>query len=216
MNESKRKIIENSIQDAFALKERFADFEVGFLNQLLFAQLDLLKNLASIIIAVIGVGYLFGKISVNVFSLSGFLFSFFSLIFIFSYVKEVIDKQAEGLKVAAKEIDKKTDESIEKSVEAIKSDNESIHFDYIKEECTKIKELDSELNYIGEIILFLFFGILFSVIGIVVVEKFEVRLVYQLLILALILIISWQMSFREWSIVLIKVLSRKIKPFFLK
>lgn len=213
MNEDKRKVLENSIQDAFKLRERFNDFEVGFLNQLLFEQLDLLKNLASIIIAVIGIGYLFEKISMSLFSISGFLFSVSSLIFIFSYIKEVIDKQAEGLKIAEKEIRNKTDESIEKAVEAIRKNKDSIYFDYAEKEYVKIKDLKSELNYIGEIILFLFFGIMFSVMGIVLVEKAEIGMLYQLIILALILIISWQMSFREWSIKLVELLSKKIKCF---
>ncbi|KKP83673.1 MAG: hypothetical protein UR82_C0019G0001, partial [Candidatus Moranbacteria bacterium GW2011_GWF1_35_5] len=189
----------------------FSDFEVNFLNQLLFAHLDLLKNLASIIIAIIGIGYLFEKISVNIFSVFGFMLSMFSLIFIFSYIKEVIDKQANGLKIAAKEVENKTDESIEKAVEALKKDDESIHFDYAEMELAKINDLDSELNYIGEVVLFLFFGILFSVMGIILVEKVEIGLLYQLLMLALILIVSWQMSFKEWSINLIKIFSKNVK-----
>ena len=80
MNEEHRKVIENTIQDSFKLKDRFHDFEANFSGQLLFEHLDLLKNLASIIIAVIGIGYLLGSVGINVFSTSALLFSIVSLI----------------------------------------------------------------------------------------------------------------------------------------
>ncbi len=209
MNKKKRKKIENSIKDAFQLKERFADFEVSFSNQLLSEQLDLLKNLAGIIIAVIGIGYLFEKISINVFSVAGFVFSIISLILIFSYIREMIDIQANGLKEAQKGIEHRTDEMINKAIEAIESDNASICFDYAKKEYKKIKNVNPELIYLGEIILFLFFTILSSMIGVIAVEKINIEIIYQLFLFALILLISWQMSFREWSVPLIKLLSKK-------
>ncbi len=210
MNEEHRKVIENTIQDSFKLKDRFHDFEANFSGQLLFEHLDLLKNLASIIIAVIGIGYLLGRVGINVFSTSAFLFSIVSLIFIFSYIREVIDRQAKGLKTADSMIKNKTDEAIEKAVEAIKKDDASISFDYAKKEYAKIKDSNSEMNYAGEIALFLFYCILFSVIGIIFAEKFPIDAVLQWLIFSFILAISWQMSFREWSIRLVGIFSKNI------
>ncbi len=211
MNEREIDYLKKTIEDAYQFRDKFFDFELDFRTQLLLSQLDLLKTISSIIAAFLGVFYFFYPGKSNLFSLIAFVTSICSLIFIFSYHKEIIDDEERTLKGEGEKVEKRTSEIISKATEGIEKQDVNILINYIKANI-KDSQTNPIPNYLGEIILFLFYLILFTAIVSVFYNSFHInKPSTELIILISILGVSWFISFKEWSMWLAKFFSKQIK-----
>jgi len=211
MNKEQEEEIKKSIERAFDFKSKYSDFEISRATQLLGEQSDLIKNFASIVVAIIGFGYFFNRIEVSIFSLLAFCISIFSLVLFFSYIKERIDQQALELKEIRGKINNETNNHIKISLESIEKRDWSIFTKYLKKQVSKKIKANNTMNYFGEISLFLFYLILFLLVAVISLDIYDFKIFWQLIILLLIIAISWIMSFKKWSIDFIKILSRNIE-----
>ncbi len=206
MDEKDRKIIEDAIKNSFAFRDKFFDFEVNSNLQLLLTQLGLFKTISTIIIALVGIGYLYDKgLDLQFLSVS-LCSAIVVFILSLSYTREAIDNQSHQNKKLREYIHNKTEIAIDKAIESTKKDDANIYFEFAKEQL-KIKHIESPLNYVGETILFT----LYSSVGFLVLSYFGKLysfgfFSYQTIIL---LVAAYFLSFKNWAIKISEVLSKK-------
>ena len=134
-----------------------------------------------------------------------------SLLFIFSYHKEIIDGEGNSLELEESRLNEKAEEIRSKVLESFEKDNESVWLDYAKSKVASYTNTPMSMSYLSEIVLFLFYLILFFAVTSFLVHKIASnKIIVELLLIAFIILISWIFSFREWSLKLIKILSIEI------
>lgn len=208
MTEEHRKIIEDSINENFNFLEKYSAFEVNSNFQLSLSQLDLFKVLSGLVIGIIGIGYLYNKSLDNNFLIISISFAMITLLFSISYTREVIDSHAEQNKKIHKEIEEKMEERTNVAIDALKKNDSMVYFSYV-EERLKDKYLEPQLNYVGEIIIFLFYlAVGFLMLSFVAHEyRFSIISYWT----ASLLLIAYLLSFKNWSMVLSSILSKNLK-----
>ncbi len=207
MLEEHKSIIKDSIKDAFDFRNDVANFEINNNFQLLTSQLDLFKVIASLAIGIASIGYLYSQKLDSGFLLVSIIFSIISLIMSVSYTRETIDLQARQNKETRLNIFKKTDEMIEVALKALKENNADIYFNYA-EERVKDRYPEPQLNYIGEIVIFMFY----SSIGFLILSYpskiygFEIISIQSFILLAT----TYLLSFKDWVVKIAPLLSTEL------
>lgn len=153
MPEEHRDIIKDSIKDLFSLQEKFSDFEVNSNFQLLISQLDLFKIIASLVVGIIGIGYLNNPSLSNNFLLISLILALTTFILSISYTREVIDSQQKLNEDTHLLVATKVKEHNEIALRALRENNSDIFFNYATAEQAKIHP-KQQLNWMGEIIIF--------------------------------------------------------------
>lgn len=209
MNEDYRSIIKSFIQDTFNLKDEYSTWHIESNFQLSLAQLDLFRTISSIIVAVLGLGYLFDqKLVDGIFLLVSFVFAVVVFLWTLSYTRESIDLQAKQNEITGRAIRGKTDEWIKIALESLKENNSDKFFEYCREGMQN-KYPGNKLIYVGEIFNFLLYlSIGFLVLGFLAVQFNFSLLSYQTVAL---IILIYLISFKDWAIKLADFLSSKIK-----
>jgi len=199
MKEGDLDVIKNATDDLFSLKdELFRQTEERHF-QLMLARVDLFKDVASIILAFLGVGFVFDKIAVNIFSVIAVILSLSLLIFIFSYSREILDLRGNELNDVLLNFSNKIDRSIAVAMKAINARDAQIFYDHAEEERQKKMKDENAEEFIGEIVLLIFLLIVLFLIAAFLNEKFDFTVIQQLLIVAVIFASSWMLSFKNWS-----------------
>lgn len=209
MDEDNRHIIKDSIQDAFDLKGEYSTWHIESNFQLLLSQLDLFKTISSIIIAVLGLGYIFDqKLVEGEFLIASFVSAIIVFFWTLSYTRENIDLQVKQNEITGKSLREKTDEWIEIALKALKEKNPDIFFEYSKKE-SQIKHPENKLIYAGEIFNFmLYLSVGFLMLGFIANKYHFIFLSYQTTALCIFLYV---LSFKNWAVKLVGLLSSKIK-----
>lgn len=207
MLQEHKKIIENSINDILTVQEKFSDFEINNNFQSFISQLDLFKLIASLVIGIIGIGYLYDSNLDKKFLLISLFFATITLVLSISYTREAVDLQPKLNQDTHLLIANKTKEHIDVALKALKQDNPDIFFKYAKEELNK-KYPEAQLNYIGEIIIFLFY----LSIGFLSLSFFSYKHPIEIISLFTfcVLVVSYLISFKNWAIFLSNKLSSSI------
>jgi hypothetical protein len=211
MLDEHKSIINQGIKDLFLLKKETNSYERELNTQLLFFQLDLFKNIATLSLALLSITFAFGtKIFENTnhifLTLSVFLY-FCTLVITISYTRELIDLRSSELKEGSDAIKEKTDRAIEVAVESIKKGKSELYFNFAEGE---IKNYDDKvkLNYAGEIITFLFYlGISFEILSFLA-KYYDFSPLSTYICLAI--LFSYLLSFKAWSVFLIELFSSHI------
>ncbi len=146
MLQEHKDIIKNSIKDIFTVQEEFSDFEVNSNFQSLIAQLDLFKVIASLVIGIIGISYLYDSNLDKHFLLVSLAFATTTLLLSISYTREAIDLQPKQNENTHLFIANKTKEHIDIALKALKEDDSDIFFKYAKEELERAPEITNELH----------------------------------------------------------------------
>ncbi len=204
MLEEHRKIIENSINDAFNFRKEFSDFEISSNFQLLTTQLDLFKVIAGLVIGVASIGYIYNENLNSSFLGVSVFFALITLILSVSYTREVIDLQAKQNKETGVNIFNKTEEHINVALKSLKENDSNIFFDYAKERLND-KYPEPQLNYIGEIVIFIFYLSLGSLVMALISSKYKFGIVSCQSIIAITIV--YLASFKNWTTPLSNLLS---------
>lgn len=206
------KIIGDSIQGFFSLQEKFSDFELNSNFQLLLSQLDLFKLLASLVVAIIGIGYLYNSKLDGDFLLLSLIFSLTTLIVAISYTRESIDRQPKLTELTRQNIWQKSQEHVRIVLEAKKLDDFQIYSNYARgelEEAHKNKKI--LMNQIGEIITFFFYLSIGFLVFSFVSSNYQVNVLS--LPTLLLLIVVYLVSFKSWAICVSEKLSTPLVDF---
>ena len=208
MIEEHEKIIMDSINENFEFLEKHSDFEIDSNFQLSLSQLDLFKVISGLVIGVIGIGYFYNKNLDSNFLIISIGLAMTTLLFSVSYTREVIDSHAEQNKKTHIEIKKKMDENTKVALDSLKKNDSSVYFNYM-EELLKNKYLETQLNYVGEIIIFLFY----SSVGFLVLSFFSYNYGFSIISYwtVLLLVVTYFLSFKNWSMILSSILSKNLK-----
>ncbi len=196
MTPEHKDIIKNSVKDIFSFQEKFSDFELSSNFQLMLSQLDLFKLLSSLVVAIIGIGYLFDSKLENQFLLLSLIFSLLTLVVSISFTREVIDLQPKLNAKAHQEISKTIQQHNDMALKALREDNSEIFFEYAR---NKLGDTYSEpsLNYIGEILIFMFYlSIAFLCFSFLALKFPFTILSWQTIVL---LICVYLISFKNWA-----------------
>jgi len=205
-------IIEKSISDQFLMRKEVLDLEFNRRFQLLLSQLNLFKVIAGLVIALAGIAYFYSEIAFNGFLLVSIILSLCTLIISLSYSREIIDissKESEELKI---EVFTVTNENINIGVNAIKNNDPDSFFSYAKDRLkqNEVKQgnLVEHLNFIGEIVLFIFYlSIAFFIFSFLP----DIHGTNIFLTPALVLSVYF-LSFESWAIYSAEWLSSKLRP----
>ncbi|MEI7810684.1 MAG: hypothetical protein WCI41_04005 [bacterium] len=206
--EEEKQIAIKTIQDAFSAKEKFFDYEFSQNFQLSLSQLDFLKTISTLVIALLGIGYFLDKgLKLN-FLIVSLMFSLITLFGTISYIREMIDSESKLIRENSKAIQDKMNELININIKAIRENNFNIANNYAKEELLKIKENEDILIYTGEIFTFCFYNSVIFLLLAFFAKKynFELNSIFTLLGFSA----SYLLSFRSWASKLIKFLSKNI------
>jgi hypothetical protein len=203
-----RKIIEGHIKESSDFLEKFSDFEIGSNFQLLLSQLDLFKVISGLIIAVVGIGYFYEQNLQAHFLTISVICALLTLFLSISYTREVIDLQSDQNKKTHEAIKLQIDEGVSIAIDSLQKNDASIFFEYAKHASNK-KYPEPQLNYSGEIIVFMFY----SAVGFLGASFFATKygfsiLSYQTVVL---MVLAYFLSFKNWSFVFLRFLSMKIR-----
>jgi len=211
MNEDHKKIIIDSIEESFRLKAKASDDIASLRRDLFLKQLDFFLQLSSISVAILGIGYLVYTEKVDiVFGLLSLMFSFVNILWISSYIRISIDENANYHEQGAFAVKQKMDDAIGKAVEAINKNNSDIYFKYAEEQ-TKLPIQKSNLSFSGEIFTFIFINSFLFLIAAFFKGNINSCFDY-LIVIELIIIISYFLSFENISGVIIDKLSKYFTP----
>ncbi len=212
MHEEHRKIIIKAIEDGFALKQEYSDYAINSHFQLFLSQLDLFKTISTLVVAIIGIGYLNNRIDSSFFAAS-FVFSLLTLIGTISYTREKIDLEAKGIAEYGVVLRGRVDAAINVAVESIKKEDSKIFFDYAEQE-TSLKALNDRLVYAGEIFTFCFYNsVAFGILAFIA-NKYNFGILSYVTVLTL--VFTLLVSFKNWSVYAVDVLSKEVKFQFTK
>ncbi len=211
------KIIEQIIADLFGLRQKYLDFEIQTTVQLFLAQLSFFQTSANIATALVGIGIATTFIKLSVFSICSLVSFLLLILYISSYVREVIDSETNLLFINRRLVFEKTEEGIAKGREAIKSKDFDAFFDYVKGQLKKEKDDKKFLKYTGEITNFLFiFGLLIG-FSALIYDSWQFFRDFSILFFSTIIILSVSISFLDWgqkvTIYLSKLFNWFKKPF---
>ena len=214
MNDEEFNRLVGEKDDAFSfLKETRKDiwdknFDLGL------AQFDLLKSLSSMIMGLAAIGYLYdqGKTDIRLdqnFLVLGFFAGLFCLLFSISWTKENIDELLEWNAKTMKDVEKKSQERIQKVLDSIEIKDINTYYDYVKEEhrkiTVKIERLKDSIDYMGKMVVFLFY----SSLGFVIAAFFpNMYCSLKLASILLIFVISFSLSHCKWTTYINKTLNR--------
>lgn len=207
MKEEHKDILKNSIKDTFSMQEKFSDFEISSNFQSLISQLDLFKLIASLVIGIIGIGYLYDSKLDGDFLLISLIFALITLVISVSYTREVIDLQPKQNKEIHTLIAAKVQEHNDVVLKAFKEDNSEIFFDYAKNELSK-EHPEQPLNYIGEAIIFSFY----MSIGFLGLSFISYKYPLELLSTPTLFLLAgvYLISFKNWAVWLSNKLSSQV------
>ncbi len=208
MTDEHTKIIKDYIDETFELMEKVSEFEINNSFQLQLAQLDLFKVISSLVIGITAIGYIFSSNFDNNYLLISVGFALLTLIFSVSYTREIIDLQREQDRKTNVAIKKVADEGIKVAMDSLKKNDSSIFFNYVRNRI-KDKYPEQPLVYTGEIMVFIFYSSVGFLILSFLARRYEFTVIsYQTLLL---LITTYFLSFKNWSVALSTKLSKNIK-----
>ena len=211
MHKEHKKIIKDFIKSGIEFKEKVLDDMANLRHDLFLKQLDFFLQLSSFSVAILGIGYLVYTEKVNtVFGLLSLIFSFVNILWISSYIRVSIDKKVNHSEQSAFNVRQKMDNAIKKAIESIIKNNSDIYFNYAEEQ-VNLPIPKGRLNFSGEIFTFIFINsFLFLVLAFF---KDKINFCFDYFIITiLILIISYFLSFKNVSGVIIDKLSEYFKP----
>lgn len=167
--------------------------------ELLMAQIDLLKTLASIITGLSAIGYLYEtNASLDHGSLVlAFIFWILTLVMSVSWTREIIDFQAKQDEEILNDMQDKVDLIQWTAIEARKHDNYKIFDDFVRQEAMPTKKKASIPSYIGETVIFLFYSSLGFLILSFLLKNYDWPCLKTLFYL-LLLIFSFSLAFFDW------------------
>jgi len=198
MHEEHRKILMDSIKSGMEFKEKILDDISSLRRDLFLKQLDFFLQLSSVSIAILGIGYLVYTEKVDIiFGIFSLIFSFVNILWISSYIRVSIDKNANYHEEGANNVRKKMDDAINKAVEAITKNDSSIYFNYAKDQ-VEIPFQKDKLNFSGEIFTFIFINSFLFLILAFFKDKINFCFDYLFLIL-IVFLISYLLSFKDIS-----------------
>lgn len=197
MLQDHKEILKDSIKDTFSVQEKFSDFEISSNFQALISQLDLFKLVASLVIGIIGIGYLYDSKLDRDFLLISLCSALLTLILSVSYTREVIDLQPKQNSKTHAFIAKKVQDHIDVVLKAFKEDNSGIFFNYAKNEIER-EPSEQPLNYISEIIIFSFYLSIGFLIMSFISYKYPIELISVPTLLLLVTV--YLISFKNWSL----------------
>ncbi len=208
MIEEHEKIIMDSINENFKFLQKYSDFEIDSEFQLLLSQLDLFKVISGLVIGMIGIGYFYNKSLDDNFLIISIIFAMITLLFSISYTREVIDSRPEQNKKTYAEIKKKMDENTKVAFESLKNKDSAVYFDYALKQLED-KYLELPLNYVGKVIIFLFY----LSVGFLILSFFSYKYGFSIISYwtVLLLVITYFLSFKNWSMTLSLILSKNLK-----
>ena len=210
MNEDHKKIIEDAIRDGFKMKDKYSDYEINSSFQLLLNQLDLLRTISTLVVAVLGVGF-FLKEQLNLnFLVVSLIFSVITIVGTISYTREISDYEAKTIKSQGDKLKEKIDTITNKAVESIQKGDPEIFFGFAEKEASA-QYLKERLIYAGEIFTFSFYSSIAFLILAFFAEKYQ----FSLISLGTVLVLTfvWLISFKNWIRNVVDVLSKEIKLF---
>lgn len=208
MEEEKKEIIKETIKDAFKMKEKYSDLELNQSFQLFISQLDFFKTLATLISAIIGIGYVFGNFQNTDFLLAAGISSLAVIIGAISYTREIINSEAKKIKNTGKNINKQMDEVIYRSSEYYKNNDFKGYVDSLNEKVSAEKvaaDAPGELIYADEIFTMLLYNSIFFILLGFFANKYNWEFIS--IQTALVLGLSYILGFKKWSIPLMSFIS---------
>jgi len=208
MDDEVKNRLKDTIKDLYNFQQKIADFTLEKSLNLEIIQLDFFKSISSIIIGVIGIGYFYNVNLDRTFLFSSLVFSSSILIFSTSLVREKIDEQAKGIWKLYNTVNDETDTGVDKCKESLNNQDEDIFYNWVKNRIKIDQKINIKENYAGETIVFLFY----SSVGFLGLSFFSNIynfhfLSYQTLSF---LILVYLLSFKNWSIKFLEILSKKI------
>lgn len=209
MTQEERDQIKKTIGELFNLRDKYFDFQINTKFQLGLAQLDLFKTLSTIVIALLGIGYVFDAKFNKDFL---FISTAFILIVLFgtiSFIRESIDSEDKSLEDNEILIKEKTEETIRKSVEALEKDDFNIYFDFVKQKATEFHPQKEDLLYTGEIFNFLLYLSIFFLTLSYLSPKFDFSI--WSIQTATAIVLAYVLSHTEWSTKMIRIFSKKFR-----
>jgi hypothetical protein len=210
MNNNEKNITNGVLSHSLEWEKELAFRNSEVAIQYSLAHLDFLKNLSAINIAILGAGYLVDKISFNIFSVAAFLFASIDLIIIISYAREKIDDEIKRITETLNDIIKVNRQIQSKCRDILSGEKEFTSLkEYVDTNCSN-KDNNGENqkdSYIGEIVVLFFYIAFFSSVAYLVDTKMNMGVMQDLICCFFILILSWFLSFRNWSKKFIGVLS---------
>ncbi len=204
MEERKQKEYLKSIADgSFDMKQKFFDFKLQTTISLTLSQLQFFQFISGLVLAIASISFGLDYIKPDIFLLYPCLFATFLLIITTSFTREIIDIQLNGLEVAEEVVNNAHDKIMEKLTESINEKSIDPMIKFSEEQISKEKQKKHEVLLSGEIIVFLFFNTVFSFFTLITHR-------HSLLILLVVMTLSYFLSFKNWSLGLLKYLSREI------
>jgi hypothetical protein len=205
MNKEEKENLNNLNEQISEDLLNFHEYASNYRNQLRLTQINAYRNTASLIIAVISVGYITENIVNNLFFIISFVIALFIFFLTISYFRESIDSEGNGLTTAWEDLNNSHNRFREKIFESIQKDDRTILEQHVLFKEPK-KDEKVPLDYSGEIIVFLLYSsILF------LISSYFFACINNLFILTsilIILLVSYELSFKDWSFVLMGKLNQ--------
>lgn len=207
MTQDQLKIIQEIIDGAQRVKDRFFDFHMNSKMQLSLSQLQFSYSASGIVMALIAIGYQTNYIQPTIWAILAFIFAGLQIVYSISLCREVSDRIIVDLSETKNMLDGKYRDLLRTVEEALRADDFSLFYTYINTEQKIEVGVDNERFLVGEFIVFLFLCtltfVVMSLIGL------DLPLKHEVLILLLIVFLCYFVSFSNWSYRLTKYLSRK-------
>jgi hypothetical protein len=211
MEKEIKDIVKSTIKDLFDLQEKVRDFKINNDFILSLAQLDFFKVISSIVIGIISIGYFYNQnLNLNEdFLFTSLLLSVAILVTSISYTRESIDLQFKLIQKIYETVEEQTESGIEVCIKTVDENNPNIFFEYAREKVKKEIKSESALNYIGEIVVFLFYlSIGFLAMSFLSIIHNFTFFSFQTLF---VILIAYFLSFKDWAVKCSEFFSKKIK-----
>ncbi len=208
MKEEDEKTLKKSLEDSYVIRDDFFSFQIQTKVQLLLSQLQFSQSLGGISLALLAIGAGTQTIELSLWSLLSIGFAFVLLIYSSSLYREIIDLQVRDLDEADILLRKTQDKIETKVIESLQKNNFSIYLTYLGEEIKNRTKTQPHSLQLGEIVVLLFLNTLGF--GLLSILNPEINCFFRLAVVALVLLVTYLLSFKNWSYPLTKMLSKPL------
>ena len=155
-------------------------------------------------------GYFYNHDLDTIFIVVAFIFSIFNLFLLISYIRETVDDHEKLVEQDCAICLEFNNDRIKNGTKALLENDENILYSYAKDEREKLYNEDKKLspNYIGEVVVFLFY----LTIGFLILSFFAkiYHISFISLHTALVMFLSYILSYKNWAIKFSKIASEQI------
>lgn len=207
MKPEDQEFLKNTLKESSNFHFEFFKFNMQTKVQLTLAQIQFSLTLGSIALAILAIGFGTQKLNISVWSILSSTFALILLIWAITLYREIIDNQDKSLLDADANLSDTRNRLYEKVLEAKQKDDINIFLNHIRSEAKEENKIPTETNQVGEFSVFLILNTIFF--GIISLLKPTKDLQLSLFLIAMSLLFSYYISFKDWSMKLINRISKE-------